>query len=234
MAYVVFFLVALIATGAALGLVLRTNAIHGALFLVLNLGSIAALYLMLGAEFLAAAQVIVYAGAGMVLDVFVVGYVGGMEAGLAGRSGPGLRALQDRRALSLSLALQSCIARLALTSAVSGRRSRASCAGPSASSRRCSSSSPARDTASTSSRRAGWAWRLITRRRLGLPPSFRHSSTLPCTGKRMNERRLSMCQWILARFHGRAFRSYQSHLRYQSWMSFAAGTPRSITSRADA
>src|SRR5499426_3678515 len=72
MAYVAFFLVALIATGAALGLVLRTNAIHGALFLVLNLGSIAALYLMLGAEFLAAAQVIVYAGAIMVLFVFAI------------------------------------------------------------------------------------------------------------------------------------------------------------------
>ena len=72
MAYVAFFLVALIATGAALGLVLRTNAIHSALFLVLNLGSIAALYLMLGAEFLAAAQVIVYAGAIMVLFVFAI------------------------------------------------------------------------------------------------------------------------------------------------------------------
>jgi NADH-quinone oxidoreductase subunit J len=72
MAYVAFFLVALIAAGSALGLVLRTNAIHGALFLVLNLGSIAALYLMLGAEFLAAAQVIVYAGAIMVLFVFAI------------------------------------------------------------------------------------------------------------------------------------------------------------------
>ena len=72
MAYVAFFIVALVATGSALGLVLRTNAIHGALFLVLNLGSIAALYLMLGAEFLAAAQVIVYAGAIMVLFVFAI------------------------------------------------------------------------------------------------------------------------------------------------------------------
>jgi len=72
MAYAAFFIVALIATGSALGLVLRTNAIHGALFLVVNLGSIAALYLMLGAEFLAAAQVIVYAGAIMVLFVFAI------------------------------------------------------------------------------------------------------------------------------------------------------------------
>jgi NADH-quinone oxidoreductase subunit J len=72
MSYAVFFVVALIAIGSALGLVLRKNAIHGALFLVVNLGSIAVLYLTLGAEFLAAAQVIVYAGAIMVLFVFAI------------------------------------------------------------------------------------------------------------------------------------------------------------------
>jgi NADH-quinone oxidoreductase subunit J len=58
--------------GSALGLVLRRNPIHGALFLVVNLGAIAVFYLMLGAEFLAAAQVIVYAGAIMVLFVFAI------------------------------------------------------------------------------------------------------------------------------------------------------------------
>src|SRR5207249_5313027 len=63
MAYAAFFVIAAIAAASALGLILRKNAIHGALFLVVNLGSIAALYLTLGAEFLAAAQVIVYAGA---------------------------------------------------------------------------------------------------------------------------------------------------------------------------
>ena len=67
MSLVVFVIVALIAVGSALGLVLRRNPIHGALFLVVNLGAIAVFYLMLGAEFLAAAQVIVYAGAIMVL-----------------------------------------------------------------------------------------------------------------------------------------------------------------------
>lgn len=69
---IAFGLIAVVAVGSALGLVLRRNAIHGALFLVVNLGSIAALYLMLGAEFLAAAQVIVYAGAIMVLFVFAI------------------------------------------------------------------------------------------------------------------------------------------------------------------
>src|SRR6266478_3280806 len=72
MAYAAFFIVAALAIGSALGLILRKNAIHGALFLVVNLGAIAALYLMLGAEFLAAAQVIVYAGAIMVLFVFAI------------------------------------------------------------------------------------------------------------------------------------------------------------------
>jgi len=72
MAHVAFFAIAAIAVASALGLVMRPNAIHGALFLVVNLGSVAALYLMLGAEFLAAAQVIVYAGAIMVLFVFAI------------------------------------------------------------------------------------------------------------------------------------------------------------------
>ncbi|MEK7715976.1 MAG: NADH-quinone oxidoreductase subunit J [candidate division NC10 bacterium] len=67
-----FVLIAALAVGSALGLVLRRNAIHGALLLVVNLASVAALYLMLGAEFLAAAQVIVYAGAIMVLFVFAI------------------------------------------------------------------------------------------------------------------------------------------------------------------
>ena len=67
-----FVVIALLALGSALGLVLKRNAIHGALFLVVNLASVAALYLMLGAEFLAAAQVIVYAGAIMVLFVFAI------------------------------------------------------------------------------------------------------------------------------------------------------------------
>jgi NADH-quinone oxidoreductase subunit J len=67
-----FVLIAGIAVGSALGLVLRRNAIHGALFLVVNLGAVAALYLTLGAQFLAAAQVVVYAGAIMVLFVFAI------------------------------------------------------------------------------------------------------------------------------------------------------------------
>jgi NADH-quinone oxidoreductase subunit J len=72
MGLVAFAVLALLAVGSALGLILKRNAIHGALFLVVNLASVAALYLTLGAEFLAAAQVIVYAGAIMVLFVFAI------------------------------------------------------------------------------------------------------------------------------------------------------------------
>jgi NADH:ubiquinone oxidoreductase subunit 6 (subunit J) len=63
------------------------------------------LFLLLRAEFVAAAQVIVYAGAVMVLYVFVVGYVGGMEPGLAGKTGPGIRALSIVFALALFVEL---------------------------------------------------------------------------------------------------------------------------------
>jgi NADH-quinone oxidoreductase subunit J len=67
-----FAILAVMAIGSAVGLVLKRNAIHGALFLVVNLGTVAALYLSLRAEFLAVAQVIVYAGAIMVLFVFAI------------------------------------------------------------------------------------------------------------------------------------------------------------------
>jgi len=72
MAVVTFVILALVAVVSAIGLIVRKNPIHGALFLVVNLGCVAAFYLALGAEFLAAAQVIVYAGAIMVLFVFAI------------------------------------------------------------------------------------------------------------------------------------------------------------------
>ncbi len=95
MAYAAFFVIAAIAVGSGLGLIVGRNAIHGALFLVVNLGSVAALYLMLGAEFLAAAQVIVYAGAIMVLFVFAIMVLipGKEEAGPDPRHGARLLAL---------------------------------------------------------------------------------------------------------------------------------------------
>ena len=72
MALVTFWILATLAVGCAAGLVLKRNPIHGALFLVGNLASVAGLYLLMRAEFLAAAQVIVYAGAIAVLFVFAI------------------------------------------------------------------------------------------------------------------------------------------------------------------
>ena len=72
MALATFLIVALIAVGSAVGLVLKKNPIHGALFLVVNLWCVAVLYLILGAPFLALAQIIIYAGAIMVLFVFAI------------------------------------------------------------------------------------------------------------------------------------------------------------------
>ena len=68
----VFVVTAIIAVVAALVVLLHKNPVIGALFLVTNLLSIAVLYLLLDAQFLSAIQVIVYAGAIMVLILFVV------------------------------------------------------------------------------------------------------------------------------------------------------------------
>jgi NADH-quinone oxidoreductase subunit J len=72
MGAVAFVLLAGVAVGSALGLVLKRNPIHAALFLVVNLGTVAVFYLTLGAQFLAVAQVAVYAGAIMVLFLFAI------------------------------------------------------------------------------------------------------------------------------------------------------------------
>jgi NADH-quinone oxidoreductase subunit J len=67
-----FLIFALIAVVCAINVVVQTHPISSALSLVGVMGSLAVLYLLLGAEFIAAAQVIVYAGAVMVLFVFVI------------------------------------------------------------------------------------------------------------------------------------------------------------------
>src|SRR3954469_18938692 len=81
-----FFFAAIGAVGGAAGTVMLRDAFYSVLALVSHLIFLAMLFLLLRAEFVAAAQVIVYAGAVMVLYVFVVGYVGGMQAGLHGRN----------------------------------------------------------------------------------------------------------------------------------------------------
>jgi NADH-quinone oxidoreductase subunit J len=68
----VFFLLAALAIAGAVSLILARHPIRSALSLIVVMVSLAGLYLLLGAEFVAAVQIIVYAGAIMVLFVFVI------------------------------------------------------------------------------------------------------------------------------------------------------------------
>ena len=69
---ILFLVFALIAVAGGISVVLQTHPISSALSLVGVMGALAVLYLLLGAEFIAAAQLIVYAGAIMVLFLFVI------------------------------------------------------------------------------------------------------------------------------------------------------------------
>ena len=93
MAEVVFFIAALGAIAGAAGTIAWRNPFYSVLSLVGHLLCLAALFLLLRAEFVAAAQVVVYAGAVMVLYVFVSAYVGGQDAPVSSAPGPGLRGL---------------------------------------------------------------------------------------------------------------------------------------------
>lgn len=72
----VFVLIGALALGSALAMVLMRNAVHSALMLVLNFFAIAMLYAVLEAQFLAVVQIIVYAGAIVVLFLFVLMLLG--------------------------------------------------------------------------------------------------------------------------------------------------------------
>src|SRR5881396_2135776 len=71
-ALVVFFVLAALAVIGAVSLILHKHPIHSALSLIVVMVALAGLYLLLGAEFVAAVQIIVYGGAIMVLFVFVI------------------------------------------------------------------------------------------------------------------------------------------------------------------
>jgi NADH-quinone oxidoreductase subunit J len=100
MSEVLFFIAGIGAVCGAVGVVMVRNPFYAVLALVFHLLSLAALFLLLQAQFVAAAQVVVYAGAVMVLYVFVVAYVGAAEP-------PRLRAPVGRgqRAAALLFAL---------------------------------------------------------------------------------------------------------------------------------
>ena len=74
---ILFIILAVVAIATAAGLLLSRNAVYAALFLVLNFATVAVFYLILNAPFIALTQVTVYAGAIMVLFLFVIMLLGG-------------------------------------------------------------------------------------------------------------------------------------------------------------
>ena len=110
MAEVLFFLAGIGAIAGAIGVVAVRNPFYSVLALVCHLLSLAALFLLLRAEFVAAAQVVVYAGAVMVLYVFVVAYVGGQDEPLGARPGRGLRVVAA--VFGAALFVELCVATL--------------------------------------------------------------------------------------------------------------------------
>jgi NADH-quinone oxidoreductase subunit J len=109
MTAVLFFIAAIVALSGAIGVVLLRNPFYSVLALVVHLIALAILFLLLEAQFVAAAQVVVYAGAVMVLYVFVVAYVGGADQPLGTGGGP-LRTLGP--IFALAVAIELCIAML--------------------------------------------------------------------------------------------------------------------------
>jgi NADH-quinone oxidoreductase subunit J len=90
--WVVWFGAAFACLGSGVAVVTFANPFFSALALIGNLGSLAVLYLLLSAEFVAAAQLLIYAGAVMVMFLFVIAYLGGRaDAPWAG--GPSWQAL---------------------------------------------------------------------------------------------------------------------------------------------
>ena len=115
MEVVAFFVGALGALGGAIAVIALRNPFYSVLALVVHLVSLAGLFLMLHAEFVAAAQVVVYAGAVMVLYVFVAAYVGNVEEPLW-EPIPGQRLLAPLLAAALFVELSIAILGTALGS----------------------------------------------------------------------------------------------------------------------
>src|ERR1700733_12277370 len=110
MSAVLFFIASISAIIGAIGVVTLRNPLYAVLSLVCHLVALAALFLLLRAEFVAAAQVVVYAGAVMVLYVFVVAYIGSGDVPLPTPGGGALKVLGP--IFALGLAVELCIALL--------------------------------------------------------------------------------------------------------------------------
>jgi NADH-quinone oxidoreductase subunit J len=104
---VLFFIAGTGAIVGAIGVIALRNPFYSVLALVSHLLSLAALFLLLEAQFLAAAQVIVYAGAVMVLYVFVVAYIGGQDRPIAS---PGASLVVAAPVFAGALLVELCVA----------------------------------------------------------------------------------------------------------------------------
>ena len=78
---ILFLFLAIISIAAALGMLFSRNAVYSALYLIVNFVTVALFYLILGGAFIAVSQVAVYAGAIMVLFLFVIMLLGAEELG---------------------------------------------------------------------------------------------------------------------------------------------------------
>jgi NADH-quinone oxidoreductase subunit J len=95
---ILFLVLAVVAVATGLGMLTSRNAIYSALFLVLNFVTVAVFYLLLGAPFIAMAQITVYAGAIMVLFLFVIMLLGAERL-------PASRVLRWQKPLAITLAV---------------------------------------------------------------------------------------------------------------------------------
>jgi len=95
---ILFLVLALVSVAAAIGMLLSQNTVYSALFLVINFATVAVFYLLLGAPFIAMAQITVYAGAIMVLFLFVIMLLG------AEKLAPG-KALPYQKPMAIVLAV---------------------------------------------------------------------------------------------------------------------------------
>jgi len=112
---IIFIILAVIALASALGMLLSRNAVHSALFLVLNLTTIAVFFLTLNAPFLFVTQITIYAGAIMVLFVFVVMLLGAEQ--LRGKATKGIGRWQSWLSIVLFVGLLGTFSYLLATGA---------------------------------------------------------------------------------------------------------------------
>ena len=110
-----FYLLSIISVLAAIGMVVARNPVHSAIFLVLTLFNTAAIFVMLGAEFLAAAQVIVYAGAVLVLMLFFLMLIDPQKLPERGAGHPVQRIVGPLLGVILFLEVGAAIANRAIT-----------------------------------------------------------------------------------------------------------------------